>query len=131
MDIALCVIDTEKMKLQFSGAYNPLYLIRNGKLVQYKADRQPISIYIKERNFTNTDIDLQKGDLLYTFSDGFSDQHGGENDVKFMTKNFRNLLLEIHKEPFQEQKEILNETLKKWQGNTEQVDDILIFGVKI
>jgi len=132
MDMALCVIDLENMKLDFAGANNPLYLIREGELIQYKADRMPIGIYIKDdRPFTNYLIDIQKGDIIYIFSDGYVDQFGGDKGKKFMPKNFKDLLLENHQKPLEYQKEILDQTIETWKGKSEQVDDILVIGVKI
>jgi len=132
MDLALCVIDTITMKVQYSGAYNPLYIIRNGELIEYKADKMPIGIH-KEKSdpFKNNDIDIQIGDALYMFSDGYVDQFGGIKQKKFMTKNFKELLMRINKKPMKEQGEILEKTLKEWMGNVEQIDDILVMGLRI
>jgi len=131
MDMALYTINTKNLKMQFAGAYNPLFIIRNNKLITLKADRQPIAIHIKEKDFTNIDFQLQKNDVLYSFSDGFVDQFGGMQGKKFMIKNFKKLLLDIHKEPFDKQKIILNDILIKWIKGYEQLDDILIVGIKI
>jgi len=132
MDIALCIVDMENMKMQYAGAYNPLYLYRNNELLEVKADRMPIGIYIKEKeSFTNNEIDLQKGDTFYIFSDGYQDQFGGEDGQKFKTKNYKQLLLKIHQKPMAEQKEILNTRIDEWRGEWEQVDDIIILGVRI
>ena len=132
MDIALCILDLENMKMQYSGAYNPLYLFRNNDLIETKADRMPIGIFIEEKDsFTNNVIDLQKGDVFYIFSDGFQDQFGGEKGVKYRTKNYKRLLLEIHQKPMAEQREILDTTLDEWRRDLDQVDDIVILGVRI
>jgi len=132
MDLALCIVDPDKMKLQYAGAYNPFYLFRNEKLIEIKADRMPIGIYIKEKeSFTNHEIDLQKGDVFYVFSDGFQDQFGGEDGSKFKTKKFKQLLLDIYQKPMSEQREILNKTIDQWRGKWEQVDDIIIMGVRV
>ncbi len=132
MDLALCIVDLEKKKLQFAGAYNPLYLFRNNELIEIKADRMPIGIYIKEKeSFTNHEVDLQKGDVFYIFSDGYQDQFGGEDGSKFKTKNFKILLSEIHTKPMLEQREILNKTIDQWRGKWEQVDDIILMGVRV
>jgi serine phosphatase RsbU (regulator of sigma subunit) len=132
MDIALCILDLENMKMQYSGAYNPLYLFRNNEFIEVKADRMPIGIYIKEKDsFTNNEIDLQKGDVFYIFSDGFQDQFGGEDGQKFKTKNYKKLLLEIHQKPMAEQREILDSTVDTWRGEWEQVDDIIIMGIRV
>ncbi|MFP4024634.1 MAG: SpoIIE family protein phosphatase [Thiohalospira sp.] len=132
MDLALCIVDLEKMKLQFAGAYNPLYLFRNNELIEIKADRMPIGIYVKEKeSFTNHELDLKKGDVFYIFSDGYQDQFGGEDGSKFKTKNFKILLSEIHTKPMAEQRKILNKTIDQWRGKWEQVDDIILMGVRV
>ena len=133
MDLALCVIDYKNMKVQFAGANNPLCLVRDGELTQIKGDRMAIGGNFEEDlpKFTNHEIELQKGDILYTFSDGYPDQFGGHDGRKFMLKKFRELLLEIHKKPIEEQEKILNDRLEEWRGKEEQVDDILVIGVKI
>ena len=133
MDLALCIIDFKNMKLQFAGANNPLCLVRNNEMIQIKGDKQPIgSNYGKELpKFTNHEMDLQKGDVLYIFSDGYPDQFGGHDGRKFMVKKFRELLLQIHHNPIEEQEKILDDRLEEWRGKEEQVDDIIIIGVKI
>lgn len=131
MDITLCIIDNKNKIAEYAGAYNPLYIYRNDELIEIKATRNPIGIYIKEKPFESNQLELQKGDMLYTFSDGFVDQFGGEENSKFKTKNFKKLLLEIYKRPLEEQKTILNETIENWRGDYEQTDDIIIFGVRI
>ena len=132
MDIALCIVDLEKMKMQYAGAYNPLYLYRNNELMEIKADRMPIGIYVKEKeSFTNNEIDLQKGDVFYISSDGYQDQFGGDRGMKFKTKNYKQLLLEIHQKPMAEQREILNTRIDEWRGKWEQVDDIIILGIRV
>jgi serine phosphatase RsbU (regulator of sigma subunit) len=133
MDLALCVIDFKNMKLEFAGANNPLCLVRNNEMIQIKGDRQAIGGTFDEDlpKFTNHEIDLQKGDVIYTFSDGYPDQFGGHDGRKFMLKRFRELLLKIHSHPIEEQGRMLNEILEEWRGREEQVDDILVIGVKI
>lgn len=131
MDIAVCVIDNENLTVEFAGAYNPLYIIRKGELHEIKATRNPIGIYLKEKPFENHKFQLEKGDVLYTFSDGYVDQFGGEDDGKFKAKNFKKLLLKISDKPMDKQKEILDGMLLQWQGETEQTDDIIVFGVRI
>ena len=116
MDIALCVIDFDEMKLQFSGAYNSLYLFRNNLLTEYKANKQPIGIYPKETDFSCNEIDLHKNDMLYMFSDGYKDQRGGKRGKKFMTNHFKELLLTINNYELSEQKEILDNTFEQWKN---------------
>ncbi len=131
MDIALCVIDTKTNELQYAGAYNPLFIIRNSELIQIKATRSPIGCYIKEKVYKNNQIQLQKDDMLYIFSDGYADQFGGMNYKKFNIKQLRSLLLEVHKEEINGQKIILDNTIEKWKGKNEQLDDIAMLGIKI
>jgi len=131
MDISLCIVDIRNRKMQFAGAYNPLYLIRNGELQQIKADRQPIAIYIKEHPFTNNEIELIDGDVFYLFSDGYADQDGGPDGKKFMAKRFMSLLTDIHQKPLDEQREILDQAIENWKGNKEQMDDMLVMGFKV
>lgn len=132
MDIALCIVDLENMKLQYAGAYNPMYMFRNNELMEFKADRNPIGIYIKEKDsFTNNEIDIQPGDVFYIFSDGYEDQFGGENGEKFKSKNFKALLQQIHQKPMAEQREILNANIDNWRGKWEQVDDIIVLGIRL
>ncbi|MFC2116946.1 SpoIIE family protein phosphatase, partial [Bacteroidota bacterium] len=134
MDLALHVIDYEKMTIEFAGANNPLILIRNNELIQVKADRMPIGIHERaDQSFENQLMEAHKGDVLYTFSDGFQDQFGGPNNKKFMIKKMKELLLEIHQKPMEEQKEILERTFNDWivPYNTEQIDDVIVIGVRI
>lgn len=133
MDLSFCTIDFKTLVLQYAGAYNPLYLIRNGELIQTKADKFPIGLFLGEekKKFTNHTIKLQKGDCVYIFSDGYADQFGGPNGKKFMANHFRDLLLDVHKHPIDKQKDILNKTIEEWRGPLDQVDDILVIGVKI
>ncbi len=132
MDLTLCIIDYDAMELNYAGAYNPLFIIRNGELLETKADKMPIGIHLKKiENFTNHIIPIKKGDLIYTFSDGYVDQFGGPDNSKFRKKNFIQLLLEIHQEDMPKQKEILEQKLQEWMEGYEQVDDILVSGIRI
>jgi serine phosphatase RsbU (regulator of sigma subunit)/Tfp pilus assembly protein PilF len=132
MDLALCVINNDKSKLQYSGAYNPLFLIRDDELIEYKPDKMPIGIYKeKQDSFTNHEIDIREEDALYMFSDGYVDQFGGPGAKKFMAKRFKELLLSIYKKPMTEQKNILDTTLEEWKGGIDQIDDILVMGIRI
>jgi len=131
MDLSICLIDTDKKQIEFAGAFNPLYMIRNGELEIVKADRQPVAVYFKEATFTNHVIDVQPGDVFYMFSDGYPDQIGGPKQRKFMTKNFKALLLENYKLEMKEQKQILQQAINDWKGDSMQVDDILVVGFKL
>lgn len=132
MDIALCVFDSADGLLQYSGANNPLYLIRNDELIEYKADKMPIGIFKgMDKEFSNHEIVTEKGDCVYIFSDGFVDQFGGDKGKKFMSKNFKRLLLSICAKPMKTQGEILDKTIKEWRGEIDQIDDILVMGFRI
>ena len=131
MDIAFCAIDKNNLTLSYAGAYRPLYIIRNQELIITKADKMPIGIYLKMNNFTNNNIQLQKNDLIYLFSDGYTDQFGGENNQKFSPKQFNELLLSISPKPMTEQKLILEQTFNDWHEDVKQIDDVLIVGIKI
>lgn len=132
MDMTMCCIDYETLELQYAAAFNPLYHVRNGQLNQYDANKFPIGKFLGEKqNFTNHTIQLQKGDQLFLFSDGYADQFGGPKGKKFMVGNFRRLLLNISPLSPKEQRQKLESTLFDWQGTQEQVDDVLVIGVKI
>ncbi len=132
MDMTLCAINYEKMELQYAAAFNPKCLIRNGELILYPANKFPIGAFIGEKtNFDNHVIPLQKGDQIFIFSDGYADQFGGPSGKKFMVGNFRKLLAQIAPLSSPEQREKLDETLLSWQGGQEQVDDVLVIGVKV
>ncbi len=131
MDISLCVINEETNKLQFSGANNPLYFIRNSELEYIKGDKMPVAIHLRMQPFTAHEINLKPGDTFYIFSDGFADQFGGPKGKKFKYAPFKELLLDIHKKPMKDQKEILNNTFEEWRGDYDQIDDVVIFGFRI
>jgi len=132
MELALCVIDTAKQKLHFSGANRPLYRIRENELEEYKGNSMPIGIYEDEKlSFTKQEIPYKDCDLIYLFSDGYIDQHGGIQSKTFKSENFKKLLLKIHHLPMNEQKEHLIKEYEDWKGENEQTDDILIIGIKL
>ena len=132
MDIALCILDQQKMTLQYAGAFNPLYLIRDSELTEYKADRMPIGIHIvEESKFSDNTVKLNKGDCIYIFSDGYQDQIGGEQDKKFLSKSLKALLTEVHSQPMENQKQVLHDVIKQWMQGYQQVDDILVLGVRV
>ncbi|MCD4794894.1 MAG: SpoIIE family protein phosphatase [Bacteroidales bacterium] len=132
MDMALVMLDTNTNTIQFSGAYNPLYIVRNKKLTEVQADRMPVGVYLKDSEpFSNKRAQLHEGDVLYLFSDGFYDQFGGESGRKFMKNKFRELIEEISDKAMNEQKQILENTFNEWKGDYEQADDVLVAGIKI
>jgi PAS domain S-box-containing protein len=133
MDISLCIVDKRQMKLKFSGANNSLFIARNNELIEIKGDKMPIGIYVNDKSsFNCKEIEIRKDDKFYMSTDGYFDQFGGEKNKKFMIKRFTKLLLEIHLLEFKEQKKILDNTIRNWQGiENEQIDDISIVGFKI
>ncbi len=132
MDIALLSFDLEKRKVQYAGAYRPLYVVRNKKIIEYKANKFPIGNKQQERTqFTNNEIELQAGDMCYVFTDGYADQFGGDKGKKFMMKRFQELLLQICDKDVNEQEKILNDNIENWKGGHEQVDDVLVIGIRV
>lgn len=136
IDIALCVINEDKTKVQFAGAYNPLYIVRkevDGEmgLIEVKGDRMPIGIHPKDKMcFTNQEVDLKKDDCLYIFSDGFISQFGGSKGGKYKSKRLKEFLLSVQDNSMPKQRELMVEEFNNWKGNNEQVDDILLIGIK-
>jgi serine phosphatase RsbU (regulator of sigma subunit)/Tfp pilus assembly protein PilF len=129
MDIALCSL--EGNKLQYAGAHNPLWIIRNGEIIEAKANKQPIGQFDNPEPYTTHSFELQKGDSIYIFSDGYVDQFGGEKGKKFKAKAFRGLLLSIQDKSMEEQKIIIDEAFETWRGSLEQIDDVCVIGVRI
>lgn len=135
MDISLCSINTETLEMQWSGANNPCLIIKNGELIELKADKMPIAIYEKMDSFTLHKVNLQRSDIIYLFGDGYHDQFGGPDNKKVMSKRFKELLLTISGKPMEEQKEILENTLEEWESGHgtryQQTDDITVMGLRI
>ena len=129
MDIALCTLEGKKM--QYAGAYNPLWIIRNGELLETKANRWPIGLTRDPKPYTTHSIDLEKGDVIYIFTDGFVDQFGGEKGKKLKVPGFKKLLLNMHEKPMEDQRDIINDAFYDWKGDLEQVDDVCLIGVRI
>ncbi len=131
MDLTLCVINTNSNILEFSGAFNPLYIVRDREIIEIKGDKTMVGPYIgfERKNFTNHEIQLEPEDKIYMFSDGYADQFGGPEGKKFKYRRFRHLLLSLCDQPLSMQKEILENSLNDWKGNLEQVDDILVIGI--
>lgn len=133
MDIALCTFDRQTAILEYAGAYNSMWLIRNGELREIKADKFPIgnSKQGEQKRFTNHEIQLLKGDTVYIYSDGFADQFGGPHGKKFKSSNFKQLLLDSIHLSMEEQGKLLDTTIESWRGYHEQVDDILVIGTRL
>ena len=132
MDISLCILNNKSRTLEYAGANNHMYMIRNNELSEMKSDRMPIGIHRRAKeSFTNHVIEIQKDDVIYIFSDGYVDQFGGADGRKFLPSNFKNLLFDIHQKPFSEQRNILEQNFESWRGEHKQLDDILVIGFKI
>jgi serine phosphatase RsbU (regulator of sigma subunit) len=150
IDMAIAIIDLEKKELQFAGANSPLYLFRKNErlgveekipysflenddyeLYAIKGDKQPIGVHWEESEFTNHVIPLQEDDSMYIFTDGFVDQYGGKKRKKFKSRNFKKLLLSVQGESMENQRKLLEEAFDDWRGNSEQIDDVCVIGVKL
>jgi len=137
MDISLLLINNKTYQCHWSGANNPLYVVSSTskKLEELKPDKRPIAIYPDMKEFTNHEIIANKGDIFYLFTDGYSDQFGGEKGKKFMSRNFKNLLAENAHRPMNEQEKILDSTIENWKfangADFEQIDDITVLGIRI
>jgi len=155
MDTSFCHLNKKDLTLQWAGAYNPLWIIRdnvhlektnklktsnplvkifefdNHHIIEIKADRQPVGKYEKSKPFTNHQVQLIKGDSIYITSDGYYDQFGGEDGRKMKTKTLRKLLIEIQNLPMIEQHTRLKDFYSNWKGNHEQIDDVCVFGVRV
>lgn len=131
MDIALCCIDTEQRKLWFSGANNGIYIIRKSQLIEIDADKQPIGAHEKEKPFTLKSFDIENGDLIVAYSDGFPDQFGGEKGKKLMYTRFRNIILETASLDNSQREQFLSDKFDQWKLNYAQIDDVCVMGVRV
>ena len=145
MDAVLCIYDFKNLWLRFACANNPLWILRNNDLIKYKPDKMPVGMHHGElKPFSVNTIGLRKGDIIYTFTDGYADQFGGQQlspgdsnwkmqaqGKKFKYKALKEILLSIQKLPMVEQKEVLYSTFENWKGDLEQVDDVLIIGIRV
>lgn len=130
MDIGLCVIDRTRKKIWYSGAFFPLYIIRNDSLIEIKGDKLIIGMNPSGLPYTDHEMDLMEDDILYMFSDGYVDQFGGNENKKFMYRRFRYLLMTIHHFPVIDQKAILEDNIKNWMAGNPQIDDMMVIGFK-
>lgn len=132
MDIALCVLKKNKKILQYSGAFNPIYVHSNGELKEFRADRMPIGIhYGDEASFTNHEINIKGGDIIYLLSDGLTDQFGGPEGSKYKKAQLKQLLSGIYHRPLSEQKKLIELEFLKWKGSNEQLDDVTVIGLRV
>jgi serine phosphatase RsbU (regulator of sigma subunit) len=130
MDVGLCSIDKKRRKIIFSGAFIPLYLLRNNSLTQINSDKIIIGMNPDRIPYTDHEVDILEDDMLYLFSDGYVDQFGGKDNKKFMYRRLKYLLLNIHRFDVKDQKSILDENIRTWMGTNSQVDDMMIIGFK-
>lgn len=133
MDIALCSLNKKSNELNYAGAHNPLWILRNDtqEIEEIKADKQPIGVYHDFTPYQNHKLILNKGDYIFLFSDGYADQFGGDKGKKLKYKPFKDLLIQTSSKPLTEQKKILSDMFELWRGEMEQVDDVCIIGVRI
>ncbi len=136
MDLAFCSLNEDHTTLQYAGAFNPLYIVRDSSILEFKADRHSVGVYDEEdgpveRSFNNHVIPVKDGDTIYIFTDGFADQFGGPEGKKYKYRRFRHLLLALHQLPMSKQREFLRKSILEWKGDLDQVDDILVMGIKI
>lgn len=131
MEMALCVIDFSTNMLQYSGAFRPMYFFRNGELNIIKGDKMPIGIYHEQQvSFSNREVQFEENDMIYLFTDGYVDQIGGPGRKTFRSKQFKKLLVDIHLMPMDEQKAILEKEYDAWRRGIEQIDDIMVMGIR-
>lgn len=134
MDLAFCSLNAEQTILEYAGAFNPLYIIRGNSIIEIKGDRNSVGVYHDEdeiRVFNNHVLPIQDQDLIYIFTDGFADQFGGPEEKKYKYRRFRHLLLALHQLPMNKQEEFLKKSILEWKGKLDQVDDILVMGIRI
>jgi serine phosphatase RsbU (regulator of sigma subunit) len=131
MDISLCSINTKTNTVQWSGAYNSLWYVSKGEVIEVPADKQPIGKNDKPLPFNTHNLNMENGDVLYLFTDGYADQFGGPKGKKFKYKQLEQLLLANASKPMENQKKILELTLNDWKADLEQVDDILVIGIRV
>ncbi len=131
MDISLARFNLQTKEFQWAGANNPLYIIQKGIAMEIKGNKQPIGYHSNMHPFTNHVLQLEKGDCIYLFTDGFADQFGGPSGKKYKYSQQKQLLFSVYKNSMQTQKEILASSFEKWKSELEQTDDLRFIGVKI
>ena len=134
MDIALCSVNTENHTVKYAGANRPLWIIRKGQssVEEIHATKKAIGGFTEDsQHFDSHKIKLQQGDTFYIFTDGYADQFGGDKGKKLMTKNFKEILVNIQHQSMQDQKIYLDDYIENWKAGTEQVDDILVIGIRM
>ncbi len=130
LDMVVCKYNRQDRWLHFAGANNPLYLVREGELTEFKTDKMPVSLHVEMLPFTSHEISLKPGDCIYLFSDGYADQFGGPGRKKFKYPAFKNILATNADKPMSAQGKLLEQAFEKWKGNHEQIDDVVIIGLR-
>jgi len=130
IEMSICIIDKITKEMAFSGAFLPVYIVRDDKLIEIKGDKKNVVQSFAMVSFNRSTFRLREGDILYLFSDGYADQFGGPENKKFMYRRLRHLLLTISKYPLLDQERILDETITSWMDGHDQIDDMMILGVK-
>ena len=130
IEMSICIIDKKTRVMEFSGAFLPVYIVRDDKLIEIKGDKKNVVQSFAMVSFNRSTFTLQEGDLLYLFSDGYADQFGGPENKKFMYRRLRHILLTISKYPLPDQQRILDETIDSWMEGHDQIDDMMILGVR-
>jgi len=130
MDMVVCKVDRNNNRMLFAGANNSLYLVRKKELTEYKTDKMPVSIHLVMKPFTGHEINLKPGDSVYLFSDGYADQFGGPRGKKFKYQPFKSLLISISEKEMHEQGLQLDREFEQWKGDADQVDDVVVIGLK-
>lgn len=131
MDGSIVSYDSASKTLIYSGAFNPMYLIRSNKIIEFKGDRMTLSFQDNNSDFSHQKIKTKPNDLIYLSTDGYTDQFGGKEEKKFRRAQFKQILLKNHKYTLSVQKEMLLDTYNSWKGNGEQIDDITVVGLKL
>jgi serine phosphatase RsbU (regulator of sigma subunit) len=130
MDMVVCKYNRQDRSLLFAGANNPLYHVRGGKLTEYKTDKMPVSIHEVMHPFKRQEIQLQPGDLVYMFSDGYADQFGGPQGKKLKYREFKELLVSNADKAMHDQGLLLDQAFEKWKGDIDQIDDVVVIGLR-
>ena len=131
MDMVLCAYNKEKREIEYSGANNPVLLVKkSGEIIKYKPVRNPVGVYFSEKPFESTIFNVEDGDMLYLFSDGIVDQFGGEENRKYTIKRFKELLQKIYSLTCEEQKQAIDTEIMNWKSDYKQTDDITVLGIR-
>ena len=131
IEMSMCILNTKTREMEYSGAFLPVYIVRDERLIEVKADKINVGQSIEGVVFTRNTLTIEPGDIVYLFSDGYADQFGGAENKKFMYRRLRHLLVTISKFPMEDQRRILEETIVSWMSDTDQIDDMMVMGFKL